>query len=133
MLPAASTGMRKFQRDSENTQKGQYQPAGNVNIHQHSNHPFASAASNSAERCWMPWGRPRRCFGSEAQAGGVLCTPVNHCREKADPSKAGKTIYTSESRSDLCWKGPLQNSSSKPSVLLTYLALGHFGFPVAAT
>lgn len=65
-------------------------------------------------------------------AGGVLCTPVNHCREKADPSKAGKTIYTSESQSDLRWKGPLQNTSTKPNILLTYFVLWHFGFPLAA-
>lgn len=81
----------------------------------------------------MPWGRAGRCSGSKAQAGGDSLSTSESLQGEGRPWQGRKTqLLLRESWSDLNRKGALHITLSKSNILLTYFALGHFGFPLAA-
>lgn len=99
--------MRKFHRDSENTQKRQYQPAGNVTTQTVPLLLLPVTLQSAAGMLWgqsHPWSLPTARHWQEV----ILCTLVNRYGEEADTGKPRSQLYLRESPSDLVRKGPLQ-------------------------
>lgn len=94
--------MRKFRRDSESTQKRQYQPAGKANTQTIPLLLLPVALQNAAGA------EPSPVTAARHWEEAILCTLVNRCRGKADTGKLGSQLYLRESPSDLGQKGPAE-------------------------